>query len=162
MKFTNLKKFLASVTLSAMSFGIVGCSPAGAIITMEHLQPVIERVDQENPITRQDRRTNRHKKRLLGKMTKLLSQVNRQGIIQRFLRACVEAAVRNDIPGDHLATTVFLSHIFSSDSGNPRHYPNMNSDEIIYSALNSLVSNARDYKLAKTILEKLNHGHIMI
>ena len=162
MKFTNLKKFLASVTLSAMSFGIVGYSPAGAIITMEHLRPVIERVNQENPTTWQDRRTNRHKKRLLGKMTKLLSRDNRQEIIQLFLTDCVEAAIRNSIPGDDLATTVFLSHIFSSDAGNPRHYPNMNSDEIIYFALNSLVSNARDYKLAKKILRKLNHGHIMI
>jgi len=35
MKFKNLKKFLATITLGAMSFGIVGCNPAGAIKTSE-------------------------------------------------------------------------------------------------------------------------------
>ena len=162
MNFKNLKKFLASVTLGATFMGFVNCSPAGAIITMDHLQPVIERVTRENPTNRQDRRTFRHKKRLLGKLKKLLSRDQHPGIIQGFLTACVEAAMRNNIPAEHLVTTVFLSYIFSSDSGNPLHYPNMNSDEIIYSALNSLVSNDQDYKLAKKILRKLNHGHIMI
>ena len=32
MKFNNIKKFLVSITLGAMSFSIVGCSPVGAMI----------------------------------------------------------------------------------------------------------------------------------